>query len=881
MGKKRPTRQSRAGKQRSIAAWSSSRNVFISFVGVAIIAGVAVFVIQRVATINAPESTDAKSRRPIAEGNVLDPAVTGTGRSASIGNAKESRKEPADTATVVLSNDENEISPTFPIGAGLLDQIKEPKSAQDLALMRRHYDETVWRDEVAAQFYEQTFVDLWDALLFQPNKFEVLKSFTFETLVIGNELHSEELDWGITVSQFADSGRIITADEWPELLDQFESEGFRIVETEWHHQKFEPAANSDSANSMVSFLLHIEHSPTVRRFIVKGMLKVNWANPPTHVPDPGSPSGKRLARAVPGRIEVIDAKILQRRGIPSFREQFVREFELDPSGREAQTTIHPVILNDLNNDGLCEVIVGGYNLVYWNRGNWQFDEQPLCRVPAPLGSRDRLHPNAGVIGDFDGDGSQDYLCAEKNGLPLLYIGWPGGEFPDPPRVLDFTSEILPLPTGITAGDIDGDGDLDVFIGQQKPGYQTGDIPTPYYDATDSFPSYLLLNDGHGRFEDVTAESGLGAKSQRRNFSTTFVDLDDDGDLDLMMTSDFSGADIFYNDGKGKFTDVTEIMEPRGYAFGMSHTFGDYNLDGNLDFLVIGMSSTTARRLEQMNLGRKEFPDYNQARMQMGYGNRMYLRDGDRFMQAAFNAGVARTGWSWGSTTGDFDGDGDQDVYIANGQTSGKTTKDYCTRFWCHDLYYKQGERPVEAIQEFFQNLAPLFSGNSISWNGYEHNALLMNIGGKDFVNVGYLMGVAFEFDSRTAVSGDLDGDGRVDLIVEHDDPRNGKSILHFVRNEWEHANHWIGVHLDSTRRNVSPLGAKATITLSGGKKLLQHNLSGHSVWAQHANTVHFGLGQESNVEQLEIVWIDGSISTLSNPAVDQYHFVAPPIANGE
>ena len=69
----------------------------------------------------------------------------------------------------------------------------------------------------------------------------------------------------------------------------------------------------------------------------------------------------------------------------------------------------------------------------------------------------------------------------------------------------------------------------------------GDIPTPYFDANDSFPSYLLLNDGSGQFENGIDRAGLSEKSHRRNFSASFVDIDDDGDLDLLMASDFAAG----------------------------------------------------------------------------------------------------------------------------------------------------------------------------------------------------------------------------------------------------------------------------------------------------------------------------------------------------
>ena len=277
----------------------------------------------------------------------------------------------------------------------------------------------------------------------------------------------------------------------------------------------------------------------------------------------------------------------------------------------------------------------------------------------------------------------------------------------------------------------------------------------------------------------------------------------------------------------------------------------------------------------MGLGRDEFPTHNEARMWMGYGNRLFLGQNGRFRQAPFNDTVARTGWSWGCTSLDFDNDADSDLFIVNGQFSGKTTTDYCTRFWCHDIYYNKEARPDGAIREFFQLMMPLFQGEGPSWNGYEHNALLMNLNGRKFVNVAFLMGVSHEVDSRMAVSGDLDSDGRVDIVFEQKDHRNQQSKLYFLRNEFPVKNHWVGVHLRSRNAAVSPLGAKVLVRCGDGKELLQHNLSGHSVWAQHSNTVHFGLGPINHLKAIQVIWPDGSKTELEQPAINTYHVAEP------
>ena len=88
-------------------------------------------------------------------------------------------------------------------------------------------------------------------------------------------------------------------------------------------------------------------------------------------------------------------------------------------------------------------------------------------------------------------------------------------------------------------------------------------------------------------------------------------------------------------------------------------------------------------------------------------------------------------------------------------------------------------------------------------------------------------------------------------------------------------NNWVGVHLRSRKADVSPWGAKVLVRCGDGKELLKHNLSGHSVWAQHANSVHFGLGTIPNLRAIEVIWPDGSKTELEQPAINTYHVLQP------
>lgn len=726
-----------------------------------------------------------------------------------------------------------------------------PTTVKDLLELRDFHDRTTWSKEVLAQKHEQVFVQLWDNLIHRRDRFQVLREFQFDSILLGEELAEQELDWGILKNTYR-SSRTLTRTEALTLLSRLEANGYELTESEWHHSAFEPAVGQTPAKSTISILLHIQNVDQNRRIIVRGDLGIEW---------------KLDAEPGVARIDASNLYLLSRDGDPAFEVASVESFTMGKGGVRDPASIHPLLVQDLNQDGLPEIVIGGFNRVYWNRGGWKFEAKELCEFPT-------ANVRAAVFADFNGDGIDDYLCFPIGGVPVLYRGTSNGTFSAPPTGIGIRQRMT-KPSSVTVGDVDGDGDLDVFMGQQKSSYSSGFIPTPYYDANDGYPFFLLLNDGAGMFRDGTLLAGLGAKRNRHVFSGTLVDLDDDSDLDLLLTNDFCGCDYYTNDGKGIFTDARDQLKPTPHAFGMSHSFGDYNLDGLLDVIAIGMSSTTARRLEQMGLHREGFGDYDAKRPEMGYGNRLFLNSKDGLVQSPFNESCARTGWSWGSTTLDFDNDGDQDLYIANGQTSGKTTKDYCTRFWCHDLYYKPGERPDAAVGELFRRMAPMFSGEMVSWNGYEHNALLMNQDGKGFVNIGFLMGCAFEFDARAAVAADLDADGRVDLLVEHKEIRTNQRHLYLLKNNWKDSQHWLGVHLRGTPETAAH-NAKVTVKLDDGTTLLQHYLTGHSVWSQHPATIHFGLGDRKPVE-LTVSWSNGQRTSMSGSqlGMDRYYVVSP------
>lgn len=719
-------------------------------------------------------------------------------------------------------------------------------AAANLLETRRKLDQLIWGPELLAQQYESRIVKLWDELLKSEEKLATLSAFPLNKITIAGLTKSEPLQLRIARYIFDKEGITRDTKQWQAFLKGAQKSGYRLEQSEWHHAKFQPPVGTKPAVSEVSFELHIAKDKPQSRTIIKGVLDIVW-----------SPNVTPNANVQADAVHVKKMTILDREQPPAFEEVF------SVVGTSDRPLIHPLVVYDLNQDGLSEILVGGQNIVLRNYGAGKLQAERLFDVARPI-------YDGAVLADFSGDGHLDFIGVDNRNYPLMYRGDADGTFSgEPQKIADVH---LSLPKTFTAGDIDGDGDLDVHIANYKYAYRQGQMPSPYFDANDGYPAVMLRNDGDGKFTDVTEKSGLAAKRFRRSYSSSLVDLDDDADMDLIVVSDYAGFDIYLNDGKGKFSDVTEEFGTDRHFFGMGHTFDDFDGDGKLDFYVIGMSSTTARRLENLGLGRADLDKHTDMRRAMGYGNRIFLRRDNGFVKAPFNDQVARTGWSWGTSTFDFDNDGDNDIFVANGHYSGESTQDYCTTFWRHDIY-EEGSEDV-ARDMVFQEESTALREAAISWNGYEHKVLFLKHQG-EYVNIAYLMGVAFEYDARAVVSEDIDNDGRPDLlVVEHLAQGLESPIykLHVYKNTLAEAGNWVGVQLLDSRKG-STIGAQITLTSDAGQ---QHRrlVTGDSFSSQHSAKVHFGLGQQDSVSHIEVTWANGKTSKLSTPKAGQYHVVS-------
>jgi len=287
-----------------------------------------------------------------------------------------------------------------------------------------------------------------------------------------------------------------------------------------------------------------------------------------------------------------------------------------------------------------------------------------------------------------------------------------------------------------------------------------------------------------------------------------------------------------------------------------------------------MHSPTVDRLAHLGLARPGFPNAAPMSVELMHGNRLYLgQSGGGFRQGALGDSIARSGWSWGCSAFDFDNDGCPDVYIANGHETKQSVRDYESEFWLHDAYVSSSKED-NVLAGYFSAKMSRTRGQGWSYGGHENNRFFLNQRGQSFVEVAHLLGLAVEEDSRAVVADDLDGDGRVDLLVTTFEAwPQAKQTLRVFRNGLEDSGNWIGFRFREESGGKSPVNAQVTLRYDS-RSAIRQIITGDSFRSQHANTACFGLGKTAEVESAEIRWTDGRTLIMRQPGINQYHNIA-------
>ncbi|HEX8234728.1 MAG TPA: CRTAC1 family protein [Abditibacteriaceae bacterium] len=432
--------------------------------------------------------------------------------------------------------------------------------------------------------------------------------------------------------------------------------------------------------------------------------------------------------------------------------------------------------------------------------------------PAAFGGVDTDYGIGASVGDYDNDGDGD-LYVTCYGRNKLFRNRGNGTFEDATKQAGVG--LTGMSTSSVWFDYDKDGYLDLYVARycewsvamdrscsNEQGRKDVCSPLLYTPTRDA----LYHNNGNGTFTEVSKQAGV-AGTKRRGLGVAALDVNDDGKLDLFVANDISPNYLYINQGQGKFRDMAMQTDVAyglaGHALAnMGVAVGDYNDDSKLDLLVTVFE-------------------------QQGYT--LYRNNGLDFTNVSGTTGIFQATLpylAFGTGFVDSRNNGQLDVFFANGHVSPSS------KFQDPRTAYKQ------------------------------RNQLMLNNGKGSFVDTPAALPKDDVRVHRGAAFGDIDNDGRVDILVTASDDQ--PTLLH----NQSQAGNWLLLKLINKQGCVTPVGARCIATIQG-KKRLRVVLGGGSYAGESDHRVHFGLGSADKVERLEIQWLSGRKQVLENVSANQ------------
>ncbi|PYQ36328.1 MAG: hypothetical protein DMF55_05265 [Acidobacteria bacterium] len=515
-----------------------------------------------------------------------------------------------------------------------------------------------------------------------------------------------------------------------------------------------------------------------------------------------------------------------------------------------------VAVLDFDRDGDEDLFVGDglRSILYENDGTGCFTDVTE-RVGLARSPSEGIAATGVAAADVDGDGFPDLLVTDSFGPARLFRNVGGIRFEE----ITAASGISVLGNARSAAfaDVDGDGDLDLFVCVTGDYYRQ--MPDPPYDAEDGARNRLFLNDGHGRFRDVSDEWGISGP-KRWSLSALFADFDGDGRADLVVTNDFGMKNLYRNDSGKRFVDVTRRAGVEDRAYGMSAAWGDFDGDGRLDLYTTGCYTQWAFLHEYPGLpipfpGRLFLSKAVGWMEKMTRGNSLFLQRSDgTFEDATGRSGARKSGWNWSSVAADLDNDGWLDLYSTNGMWGDGRDHDRELEFWWETLAYWND---YVAKRRTFDR-----KGAGIA--GIERDRWWRNRGGGSeegplFEDSAFLAGLDLETNGRAAVAFDANGDGALDVYVRS---VGAPEALFLGRRETDA--HFLRLRLVGApgRDNSAGVGCRIVATLPDGRTLLRDNGNASGYLSTGSPIVHLGLGAATRLTGLTVRWPSGRLQDL-------------------
>ncbi|HKC01199.1 MAG TPA: FG-GAP-like repeat-containing protein [Terriglobales bacterium] len=527
-----------------------------------------------------------------------------------------------------------------------------------------------------------------------------------------------------------------------------------------------------------------------------------------------------------------------------------------------------VSVGDIDGDGFDDLYVcqpGGLpNRLYHNRGDGTFED-----ITEASGVGVIENTACALFVDIDNDGRQDLIVVRATG-PMLFLNEGGGRFRQKAGAFQFANPPQGTFTGAAVADYDRDGWLDIYfcLYVYYQGTDQYKYPSPYYDAENGPPNFMMRNNRDGTFRDVTAETGLNQNNTRYSFCCGWNDFNRDGWPDLYVVNDFGRKNLYRNNGNGTFTDIAAQAGVEDVGAGMSVCWFDYDNDGVEDLYVADMWTAAGARISMQDVFKKDAPRETRALYHKHAMGNSLFRNASRNGGGAFAfedttraAGVGIGRWAWSSDSWDFDHDGFPDLYICNGMVSSPTRKnnneDLNSFFWRQVVADSPEEaKPSHDYEQGWSAINELIRADG-SWSGYERNIFYINNGDRTFSDISGVIGLDFLEDGRAFALADFDHDGRQEVFLKN---RNGPQ-LRLLKNVMEKLPPSIAFHLRGTKSNRDAIGAVITLESDVGHQIRSLQ-AGSGFLSQHSKDLFFGLGGAKGPLSASIRWPSGLVQQL-------------------
>jgi enediyne biosynthesis protein E4 len=457
--------------------------------------------------------------------------------------------------------------------------------------------------------------------------------------------------------------------------------------------------------------------------------------------------------------------------------------------------------------------------LYHNNGDGTFTD-----VSRQAGVDIKCWGMAAAWGDYDNDLLPDIFVSAFGKNHLFHNNGDGtfSEVNDRAGLADYEG----FWAGATWGDFNRDGYLDLYVcGYVKYTYQTlmeknmqYDVEVPSSINPSSFAperNLLFKNNGDGTFSEIGKKAGV-AGSNGRSLSASWADLDEDGWPDIYVANDVSDNVLYKNRGDGTFQEISHKALVADYRGAMGLAAGDWDGDTDYDMFVTHWVA-------------QENALYSSLFAQLASSDAP-LRE-LRFMDEADRFGLGQIALDfigWGTSFFDYDNDGRLDLFVANGST------------------FQQKDDP--------RLLVPM------------RDLLFWNKGNKEgFFDVSPVSGDVFgeKYVGRGAAFGDYDNDGDIDILIV-----NNGGPAKLLRNEGGTGHNWLEIRLEGVKSNTSAIGAKMRVVTRESVQVRQAGAQGNYC-SQNSLVQHFGLGQASRIDTLEVTWPTGQMQRFLDLQANQ------------